>query len=115
MTKIDIKALKSEAEKFRGKGKLEKAIELYEQIWDAKAADAKTLQKMAEIYLKLGFKEEGVEAYREAMKGYLDTGFLVQAIAVGKILQELMPDNKEINQEVEELLAKKRGPAIAVP
>jgi len=111
MAKIDVKALKSEAEKYRGKGKLEKAIEIYEQIHKAVPNDAKILQRMAELYLKLGRDEDGVNAYRTAMKGYLENGFLVQAIAVGKILQEIV-DDEEINKEVEELLAKKRGSII---
>ncbi len=110
--KVDVKKLKSEAEKFRGKNKLDKAIEIYGQIRQAGGADAKTLQKMAEIYFKLDQEDQGVKAYREAMKGYLDTGFLVQAIAVGKILQELLPDDQEINKEIEQMLAKKRGPII---
>jgi len=107
MAKIDIKKLKMEAEKFRGKGKLDKAIELYEEIEKAKGADAKTLQKMAEIYLKLGRENDGIQAYRKAITGYLATGFLVQAIAVGKILQELRPDDEDIKKGVEQLLAKK--------
>ena len=109
MAKVDIQKLKSDAEKYRGKGKLDKAIELYEEIEKNKGADAKTLQKMAEIYLKLEDADKGVETYRKAMKSYRETGFLVQAIAVGKILQELCENNEEINKEIEEMLAKKAG------
>jgi len=47
MTKVDVKKLKFDAEKYRGKGKLDKAVDLYEQIEKAKGADAKTLQKIA--------------------------------------------------------------------
>jgi len=115
MTKVDIQKLKSDAEKYRGKGKLDKAIELYEEIAKQKTgADAKTLQKMAEIYLKLENEDKGIDAYRKAMKGYAETGFLVQAIAVGKILQELCPEDGEINKDVEAMLAKKLSGAAAV-
>jgi len=115
MTKPDLKKLRADAEKYRGKGRLDKAIEAYEEIEKNKGADAKTLQKMAEIYLKLDREDDGIETYRKAMKSYLETGFLVQAIAVGKILQELCPDDDELNQEVEKLLAKKVGTAAPAP
>jgi CRP-like cAMP-binding protein len=113
MAKIDVKKLKFDAEKYRGKGKLDKAIELYQQIEQAKAADAKTLQKMAEIYIKTDDEDKGIETYKKAMTSYLETGFLIQAIAVGKIIQELCPDDDQITKEVESLLAKKMGPAAA--
>ena len=112
MAKVDLQKLRTDAEKYRGKGKLDKAIEIYEEIEKNKGGDAKTLQKMAEIYLKLNNEDKGVETYRKAMNSYRESGFLVQAIAVGKILQEICEDNEEINEEVEAMLAKKAsGPA----
>jgi len=112
MAKIDVKKLKSEAEKFRGKNKLDKALELYEQIDKAGQADGKTLQRMAEIYLKSEKSKEGIDRYRQAMNKYVEEGFLLQAIAVGKILQELVPDDEELDQEIEKILAQKQAPVI---
>jgi len=113
MTKVDVKKLKFDAEKYRGKGKLDKAIDLYEQIEKAKGADAKTLQKMAETYAKLNNEDKSIDTYKKAMSSYLETGFLVQAIAVGKILQELCPDDEQITKDVESMLAKKFGAAVS--
>jgi CRP-like cAMP-binding protein len=115
MAKVDLQKLRTDAEKYRGKGKLDKAIEIYEEIEKNKGADAKTLQKMAEIYLKLDDEDKGIDAYRKAMKSYRETGFLVQAIAVGKILQELCEDDEEINEEVEAMLAKKASGPGKIP
>jgi len=112
MAKIDVKKLKTDAEKLRGKNKLDKALELYEQIDKAGQADAKTLQRMAEIYLKLEKSKEGIDKYRQAMNKYVEEGFLLQAIAVGKILQELVPENEALSEEIEKILAKTQGALI---
>ncbi len=112
MARPDIKRLKTQAEKYRGKGKLEKALEIYQEIEEAGGADAKILQKMAEILVRLDEEEEAIQKYRQAMKKYLEDGFLIRAIAVGKILQELAPDDEELQKEVEEVLAQKHGKAI---
>ena len=112
MARPDIKRLKTQAEKYRGKGKLDKALEIYQEIEEAGGADAKILQKMAEILVRLDEEEEAIQKYRQAMKKYLEDGFLIRAIAVGKILQELAPDDEELQKEVEEVLAQKYGTAI---
>ena len=112
MAKPDFKRLKSQAEKFRGKGKLEKALEIYKEIEEKGGADAKVYQKMAEIYLKINNENSAIETYKKAMRKYLDEGFLLQAIAVGKILQELVPDDKALQEEVEQVLAKRHKTTI---
>ena len=112
MAKLDVKKLKSQAEKYRGKGKLEKALEIYQEIEDAGQADAKVLQRMAEILIRLGEEEEASQKYRRAMKKYLEDGFLIRAVAVGKILQELAPDDQDLQKEVQEVLSRRHPKPI---
>ncbi len=103
MPKVDPAKIKDEAAKFLRKGKLDKALESYQKLEKASPNDLKVPQKLAEILEKMGKKDEAVGKYKEAAEKYYNKGFLVQAIAIYKIVIELNPQDTEVKEALEKL------------
>ncbi|MFO8056682.1 MAG: cyclic nucleotide-binding domain-containing protein [bacterium] len=103
MAKVDPAKLKDEAAKHLRKGKLDKALESYRQLEKASPHDLKVPQKVAEILQKMDRKQEAVAKYKEAAEKYYNKGFLVQAIAIYKIVIELSPEDTEVKNALDKL------------
>jgi len=121
MPKVDLTKLKNDAQKFLAKGKLDKALEAYQELEKHTKGDPKVAHKMAEILQKLGKKTEAIVKYKDAAQAYLDKGFLVQAIALNKVILDIDPQEPEAKARLEELTNKRVGgtatilPAKRVP
>jgi cAMP-dependent protein kinase regulator len=63
--------------------------------------------KMGDLLEKMGKRAEALEAYRHASEKYSQGGFLVQAIAVNKVILRLDPSQSQIHDQLAELYAKK--------
>ncbi len=109
MTKgTKIAQLTEEAYKFFTKGDFRKAIEVFKKLVQLKPDNEKNRMKLAECYLKLGEKKSAFQEYFEVAKLYKEKGFLVQAISVSKILQNIMPQDEMVNKFIDELY-RERG------
>ncbi|MBI1922495.1 MAG: tetratricopeptide repeat protein [Geobacter sp.] len=84
------------AQKFLLKGQVDKAIKDYEEVVAFDPADIRNRQKLAELYVKAGRKEDAVKEYEKIGKSYDDKGFFLKAIAVYKQIQKLDPTNLDI-------------------
>ena len=62
---------------------------------------------MGDLLEKMGKRAEALEAYRHASEKYSQGGFLVQAIAVNKVILRLDPSQSQIHDQLAELYAKK--------
>ena len=111
MAKVDLVKLKNEAQNLLTKGKLDKALELYLELEKNSKGDPKVPHKIAEIYHKLGKKTEAINKYKDAAQGYLDNGFLVQAIALNKVILDIDPKEPEAKARLDELINKRAGGA----
>jgi len=109
--KVDLVKLKNEAQKMLQKGKLDKALELYLDLEKHSPDDPKVPHKIAEIYHKLGKKSEAINKYKTAAQIYLDRGFLVQAIALNKVILDIDPKEPEAKARLDELINKRAGAA----
>jgi len=110
MPKKDVGKLKERAAKFLKKGKLEKALDTYQELENAAKDDLRVPQKVAEILLKTGRKDEAVLKYRQAAEKYREKGFLVQAIAIYKVITDLVPDDQAARQAISELSRERAEP-----
>jgi cAMP-dependent protein kinase regulator len=63
--------------------------------------------KMGDLLEKMGKRSEAMEAYRSVSEKYSQNGFLVQAIAVNKVILRLDPSQSQIHDQLAELYAKR--------
>ncbi len=101
--------IKEDALKYFAKGRWDKALEAYQKLTKLDPKDLKIRQKIGDIYSKIGKKQEAIEEYKEVAEGYAEGGFLAKAIAVTKMIQGLDPSQKEVQQRLAQLYAKKKG------
>ncbi len=63
--------------------------------------------KRGDLLEKMGKRSEALEAYRNVSEKYSQNGFLVQAIAVNKVILRLDPSQSQIHNQLAELYAKR--------
>ena len=63
--------------------------------------------KIADLLEKMGKRGEALEVYRNVSEKYSQNGFLVQAIAVNKVILRLDPSQSQIHDQLAELYAKR--------
>lgn len=106
--KKEKKDAKATADDFFTKGQWDKALESYEEaLAGGGKRDVKLVRKVADLRAKLGRTQGAVEAYRQAADLYAASGFLVQAIAIYKILLRLDPKAEDIAKKLGELYAER--------
>ncbi len=102
--------LKTEARNALLKRDLEGALALFTQIHEQDPKDARSWAKMAELLEKTGKTEEAIREYNAVAGYYADEGFVVQAIALSKIVLRHDPNNKRALERLKEL-SRERGDA----
>jgi CRP-like cAMP-binding protein len=93
MARKDIPKLREEAAELVERGKLGKATERYQELEELEPESAAWPKKIGETQRRAGKTAEAVEAFERAAEKYVQSGFLVQAIAVCKMVLQLDPDN----------------------
>lgn len=98
-------------EEFFTKGQWPQALASYERVLANEADNVKILRRVADLRAKVGRKGEAAEAYRKVAELYAGTGFLVQAIAIHKILLRLDPSAGDVGHKLADLYARRGIPA----
>ncbi len=109
----DLLKLRNEAMQFAVKGKLDKALAVYQEIVKADPKDIKTWVKIGDLYRKMGRDKQAVDIYAKAAGSFALSGFLMQAISVNKMILEIDPHHAETQSALAELYAQKEGEAAA--
>jgi CRP-like cAMP-binding protein len=104
--------LKDQAAKHLKKGKLDKALESYEQLEKLSKDDLRVSQKIAEILLRMGSKDKAVSKYKESAEKYREKGFMVQAIAIYKVVLDNAPDDREAKDQISKLRGESAAPKL---
>ncbi len=99
----DARQLRDEATAANAAGKYKRALELYAELERIESADAQWPKRMAETYRKLGKSAEAVASYERAADRYANNGFLVQAIAVCKLILQIDPNHLSTQRRLAEL------------
>ena len=98
---------RDKAQKLLSQGKLDKALEEFRRMAEANPKDYRTRMKVGEVLAKMGKKEEAIKTYEEVAEAYAEGGFVVQAIAVNKLILELDPNRQEIETKLAELYSSR--------
>ena len=87
----DGKALRVEAAEATAAGKHKRALAAYLELERIESRDAQWAKRAAETYRRLGNNKNAVEAYERSAERYAQNGFLVQAMAVCKLILQIDP------------------------
>jgi len=107
---MDLRKVKEKAAEAFAKGKFAKAAELYEAYCSGDGKDLQARLRMGDAFAKAGAKEKAIGAYKFAAEGFAREGFLPRAIAASKLILELDPTHRGVQQMLADLYAKKSAP-----
>jgi len=104
--KIDVSTLRDEAAKLIERGKLDKAIEVLGQLETAEPANPNWSKRLGETHRRAGNDAAAIVAFERAAENYALAGFLVQAIAVCKLILQIDPQHSATQQRLAGWLPK---------
>jgi CRP-like cAMP-binding protein len=91
----DVRQLRDEAATATASGKYKKALSAYLELERLEPRDAQWSKRAAETYRRIGKDKDAIGAYARAADRYGSSGFLVQAIAVCKLILQIEPGNDD--------------------
>lgn len=106
MAKINPIKTRQEAEKAEKAGKLDQAIPLYRQLLEDNPRDWNTINKIGDLFAKIGKMREAGDEYAKVAEFYAKDGFHLKAIAIWKKINKLDPSSVEPYAKLADLYAK---------
>src|SRR4029079_12751654 len=106
-----LRKLKDEAAKFLGKGRVDKALEIYAKVLESDPHDLQSRLKCGDLYRRLGRDNEAIACYHAVAEAYANEGLLLKAIAVCKLILEVDDNHTATQAMLVSLYAKKSGAA----
>jgi len=91
MARRDARTLRDDATRAAAEGKHKRAIECYLELEQLEPYEPNWPKRAAETYRRIDRSREAVAAYERAIERYVAGGFMVQAIAVCKIILSIDP------------------------
>jgi CRP-like cAMP-binding protein len=104
MARKDVSKLRDDAAKAVERGKLDKAIELYIELEDAEPKSPTWPKRIGETYRRAGDNARAITAFERSVEKYVLEGFLVQAIAVCKLILQIDPRHSAASKRLAELM-----------
>jgi len=105
--------LRSKAKRALLDGKYKKALIFFDELHELEPGDLRIHVKLAELREKTGDTEKAVTDYIRIAGIYAEQGFVVQAIAINKIVLRLDPERTEIKERLK-TLSSERGDDWAI-
>ncbi len=92
-----------EAEKLVQRGKVEQAIREYEKLLKKNPNDANTINRVGDLYGRVGQIDKAVELYERIADHFTQDGFTTKAIAILKKINRLAPQRLDIFDRLADL------------
>jgi CRP-like cAMP-binding protein len=99
----DGRALREEAAAAVAGGKHKRALAAYLELERLEANDAQWAKRAGETYRRLGNNSNAIEAFERSAERYAQNGFLVQAIAVCKVILQIDPNHADTFRRLAEM------------
>lgn len=96
----DLRKLREEANEATASGKYKRALGAYVELERLEPNDAQWSKRVAETYRRLGKDRDAIDAFARAVDRYAQGGFLVQAIAVCKLILQIDPKNHDALRKI---------------
>lgn len=94
----DAGELKTKASEAFAKGKFAKAGELYASYCEQSPKDLQSRLRMGDAFAKAGERDKAISAYSDVAEQFAKDGFFPRAIAASKLILELDPLHKGVQQ-----------------
>lgn len=94
------------AEKLVQKGKVEAAIREYEKLLKLNPEDVNTINRIGDLYNRVGQVEKAVELYERIADSFAADGFTNKAIAIYKKINRLAPDRVQVFERLADLYSQ---------
>ncbi|MEO7736296.1 MAG: hypothetical protein ABIY55_35385 [Kofleriaceae bacterium] len=101
----DGSVLREEAAAAVAAGKHKRALAAYLELERIESNDPQWAKRAGETYRRLGHSSNAIEAFERSAERYAENGFLVQAIAVRKLILQIDPNHVETLRRLAELCA----------
>ncbi len=95
-----------EAEKLVSQGRLDAAVAQYQRLVKDNPGDMATINKIGDLYSRLGRKKEAVAQFRTIGEHYAKEGFFLKAIAIYKKISKIDPASIENCERLADLYNK---------
>jgi len=102
----DGRALREEAAAAVAAGKHKRALAAYLELERLESNDAQWAKRAGETYRRLGNSSNAIEAFERSAERYAQNGFLVQAIAVCKVILQIDPNHADTFHRLAEMNEK---------
>ena len=99
----DGRALREEAAAAVAAGKHKRALAAYLELERLESGDAQWAKRAGETYRRLGNSSNAIEAFERSAERYAQNGFLVQAIAVCKVILQIDPNHADTFRRLAEM------------
>jgi CRP-like cAMP-binding protein len=99
----DGRALREEAAAAVAAGKHKRALAFYLELERLESGDAQWAKRAGETYRRLGNRSNAIGAFERSAERYAQNGFLVQAIAVCKVILHLDPNHADTFRRLAEM------------
>src|ERR1043165_9112771 len=97
---VDTRKLKDSAAELLKKGKLEKAVDVLEQLAKHEPKDTSHRLRLGDAYRRIGDTAKAISAYDAAAKIFSDQDQLLKAIGAVKVILEIDPRNEAAQSEL---------------
>jgi CRP-like cAMP-binding protein len=99
----DGRALREEAAAAVAAGKHKRALAAYLELERLESNDAQWAKRAGETYRRLGNNVNAIDAFERSAERYAQNGFLVQAIAVCKVILQIDPNHADTLRRLAEM------------
>jgi len=99
----DGRALREEAAAAVAAGKHKRALAAYLELERLESGDAQWAKRAGEAYRRLGNNSNAIAAFERSAERYAQNGFLVQAIAVCKVILQIDPNHAHTLRRLAEM------------
>ncbi|MEO7733185.1 MAG: hypothetical protein ABIY55_19640 [Kofleriaceae bacterium] len=101
----DGSVLREEAAAAVAAGKHKRALAAYLELERIESNDPQWAKRAGETHRRLGHSSNAIEAFERSAERYAENGFLIQSIAVRKLILQIDPNHVETLRRLAELYA----------
>jgi len=101
------KALRERGQRYINTGELAKALEEFKRLAEVNPGDLQVQVQIGDLLRKVGREAESLIRYKYVLPEYVKKGLFLQAIALGKLILKIEPDDEETLQVLKDLSSRK--------
>jgi CRP-like cAMP-binding protein len=109
MARKDARTLRDDASEAAAAGKHKRALECYLELERLEAADPQWSKRAGDMYRRINKDRDAVAAYDRAVDRYAQGGFIVQAIALCKVILQIDPSHSETVRRLADMTSQQES------